>query len=518
VTIARHRVSHGALAVAAALALVASLVLSACGASAGRAKDDRRIYVAITDSPTDFDPRVGISESSQRVHQLIFSSLFTLDANLRVVPELATGWTSPDPLTYLVPLRRGVRFHDGSELTADDVVFTYRSFLDPKFISGRKGAYAALRAVDAVDRYTVRFQLAEPFGSFPMQLVMGIVRAGATNVSTQPMGTGPYVFDFAAPDDKVVVRRFDAYFNGPARNAGVVLKVIPDDTMRGLELRKGEIDVVVNDLSPDIVRELERTGQVAVTTAPGVDYAYVGLNVRDPQLKDVRVRQALAYAVDRGAIVNHLRRGLATPAAGILPPMSWAYDPALPDFPHDPARARRLLDEAGYRDPDGDGPRPRFTLIMKSSTVEFTRLQATVLQQDFKRVGVDLVVRSYEFGTFLSDIIRGNFQLCTLQWVGVTDPDMLRRVYHSSQVPPTGWNRGFFTDPAVDALVERASRSTDDAERRRLYGEAQRRVADAVPAISLWHKTNVVIAQRHVSGVALSPTAHFSLLKDISRQ
>jgi peptide/nickel transport system substrate-binding protein len=479
--------------------------------------DPSYLRVAITSSPRDLDPRIGVDEVSQRVHQLVFTPLFKLDARLKVVPGLAASWETPDPTTYIVRLRSGVRFHDGSLLTADDVVYTFASFLEPSFVSGRKGAYRSLAAVEALDAETVRFRLKEPFGSFPIQLVMGIVKRGANNTSTQPLGTGPYRFVRAIADDHVVLERFDGYFDGPARNPGLVLKVVPDDTMRGLELRKGAIDVNVNDLSPDIVHELARSREVTVTTAPGVDYQYVGLNLRDPILSDVRVRQALAYAVDRQAIVDHLRRGLATPAVGLLPPMSWVTDRSMPDFAYDPDRARRLLDEAGYPDPDGDGPRGRFRLTLKTSTTEFTRLQATVLQQNWKRVGVEVALHSYELATFLSDVARGQFQMCMLQWVGVTDPDMLRRVFHSAQVPPAGFNRGHFKDPEVDALIERATRSTDDRERQALYSLVQRRVAEAVAYISLWHKTNAVITQPAVTGVSVSPNADFIFLRDVGR-
>ncbi len=144
-----------------------------------------------------------------------------------------------------------------------------------------------------------------------------------------------------AVDDRVVLAPFADYFDGAPQNAGVVIKVVPDDTMRGLELRKGTVDLVVNDLAPDTVYQLRQDPMLQVVEAPGTDYAYVGINVRDPVLRDVRVRQALAHAVDRDAIVKYLRRGLATPAVGILPPVSWAFTPDVATFPFDPARAER---------------------------------------------------------------------------------------------------------------------------------------------------------------------------------
>ncbi len=499
-----------------ALVLLAAACLGACQRAGGRGPSGY-LRVAIANGPVNLDPRIGIDEGSQRVHQLVFSPLFRLDEHLDVVPNVATGFEMPDERTYLVHLRPDVRFHDGRALTSADVVFTFRSFLDPAFTSGRKGAYRVVQAVDAVDPLTVRFTLKEPFASFPINLVMGIVPADAKNIGGHPIGSGPYVFERLLPDDRVELTRFDGYFEGPASNAGVVLVVVPDDTMRGLELRKGTIDLVLNDLSPDIVRDLEARGEVRVTRSPGCDYAYVGLNLRDPLLRDVRLRRALAHAIDRKAIVQYLRRGLAEEAKGILPPSSWAYEAAAPEFAFDPARAKALLDEAGYRDPDGDGPRTRLRLVLKTSNAEFVRLQATVIQQDLKRVGIDVEVRSYEFATFLTDVIKGNFQMCTLQWVGVADPDMLRRVFHSSQVPPTGWNRGFFSDAAVDGLIDRASKTPDRATQKVLYSEAQRRIAEAVPTISLWHKTNVVIAQPDIRPGVLTPIADLSFLRTTRR-
>ena len=224
-------------------------------------------------------------------------------------------------------------------------------------------------------------------------------------------------------------------------------------------------------------------------------------------LRDVRVRQAIAYAIDRKAIIEYLRRGLGVPAVGLLPALSWAFAADAFSFPYDPARARALLDEAGYLDPDGDGPRPRLRLSLKtSSTLEFNRLQATVIQQNLRAVGIDLDVRSYEFATLFADVLKGNFQMYTLQWTAgsLADPDILRRVFHSTQVPPAGFNRGYYSNPRVDALLDQAATSADQARRIELFKEVQRLVALDVPYVSLWNKTNIVdgaaIPQRHSGG------------------
>jgi peptide/nickel transport system substrate-binding protein len=186
-------------------------------------------------------------------------------------------------------------------------------------------------------------------------------------------------------------------------------------------------------------------------------------------------------------------------------------------FDHDVARARALLDEAGYRDPDGDGPMPRLSLTLKTSTDELFRLQATIIQQDLRQIGIDVDVRSFEFATFYADVLKGNFQMFTLQWVGVTDPDMLRRVFHSQQIPPLGFNRGYYSNPEVDRLIDRASAALTDDDRKKYYSEAQKLIADDTPYVSLWHKTNLAVTQPGITGLHIGPQADMLSLKDVKK-
>jgi peptide/nickel transport system substrate-binding protein len=484
------------------------------------APTDHVIRVALASAPSNLDPRLATDDFSVKTSQLIFGTLMGLDERLQVVPQLAERLDHPTPVTWVATLRQGVRFHDGHELTSDDVVFTFRCLIDPDFVSPRKGGYRELQSVDPLDRYTVLFTLKEPFPSFPVYLVLPIVPAGVgPRFAEHPVGTGPYRFVRYLADDRIELRAFPDHYAGRPANDGIILRVVPDDVMRGLELRKGTVDVVVNDLAPDIVRQLRTDGRLRTVEAPGVDYQYIGLNVSDPILASVRVRRALAYAIDRAGIVEHLRQGLAVPAAGMMPRLSWAIASDLPVFPTDPARARTLLDEAGYPDPDGDGPAARFHLTLKVSSTEFNRLQSAVIQENLQRVGIALDVRTYDFATMYADVLSGNFQLFTMQWTGesLADPDILRRVFHSAQTPPVGFNRGRFVNARLDALLDSARTESNRERRRTLYGEAQRLIADEVPYISLWHKTNVAVAQRSLSGVRLSPLGDFTFLKDVSR-
>ena len=498
-------------------------LLSSAGCARSRAAlDPSIITVAVRSGPNSLDPRLSNDEATQRMSQLVYSPLLEHGDDLRIRPALALRLDNPEPLTYVAHLRHGVRFHDGHELTSRDVVYTFNSVLDPELASPFRGAFRVLKEVRALDDYTVAFTLTEPFAAFPMQLVgvPPIVPADAgTSLRTFPIGTGPYRFERYEVDDTLVLSAFEGYWDGLPNNSGIVMKIIPDDTMRGLDLRKGATDLVVNDLPPDIVHQLARSAQFTIERSPGLDLFYLGFNLRDPVLADTRVRHAIGYATNRDAIITHLRRGLGRPASGLIPDLAWAFEPDVFRFTYDPVRARRLLDDAGYPDPDGDGPRPRLTLSLKLSTNEETRLQATAIQHDLRLVGIDLDLRSYEFATFYADVLKGQFQIFALQWVGgaMVDPDMLRRVFHSSEVPPAGFNRGHYRNGEVDRLLDLASTALDDVERKRYYGAAQRLIAEDAPYIPIWNKTNVIVAQHSLTGLHINPVGDFGALKDVRR-
>ena len=324
---------------------ILSLSLMACSGSE-QPRDPNVITIAVRSGPNALDPRLSNDEATQRLSQLIYSPLLQHGDDLRLGPALALRLDNPDPLTYVAHLRHGVRFHDGHELTARDVVYTFKSILDPAMLSPFRGSFRALKEVTALDDYAVEFTLSEPFAAFPIQLtgVPPVIPADAgDSLRTFPIGTGPYRFVRYDADDTLVLEAFDGYWDGPPSNAGIIMKVVPDDTMRGLELRKGSTDLVVNDLPPDIVYQLEKSDQFSIERSPGLDFSYLGLNLRDPVLADIRVRHAIGYATNREAIITHLRRGLGRPAVGLIPDLAWAFEPDVFRFTYDPARAERVI-------------------------------------------------------------------------------------------------------------------------------------------------------------------------------
>jgi peptide/nickel transport system substrate-binding protein len=494
-------------------------ILSLSFLSCSKRSDPHKLVMIIESSPTNLDPRVGLDAQSERIGELLFDALLTRDDHLNVQPGLAERWETPDPLTYVFHLHHGVTFHDGRPLTSRDVKWTFDSLLDGKIRSTKTATYRSVDRIDAPDDFTVIFHLKEPNATLPWNLsegAIGIVPYGLLDeVTAKPLGSGPFKFVSAEPDKEVIVERNDNYWGSKARLSRIRFIVVPDTTTRALELRKGSADVAINALTSDMVLALEKEPKLAIERAPGTILSYMAFNLRDPLLNDVRVRQAIAYAVDRQPLIEYIWRGFAQPAASVLPPQSWAYNPNLPPYSHDSEKARQILDAAGYRPVNGI----RFHLTMKTSTEESTRLLAAVLQQQLREVGIALDIRTYEFATFLADVTSGAFQFYSLRWIGGNeDPDIFDTVFHSTNIPPKGRNRSFYSNPRVDVLIDRARRESDQNVRKRLYAELQELLAQDMPYVNLWYFDNVLVHSKRVHGITLNPSGNYNFLKTAELQ
>ena len=496
-------------------ALLAALLLSLIALLACSPEPDPNTLVMILESsPTNLDPRVGIDAYSERIDSLIFDDLLNRDEHLNVKPALAERWEIPDPQTYVFHLRPGVKFQDGRPLTSRDVKWTFDSLLEGKIRSTKAAAYRLVDHLDATDDTTVIFHLKEPFATLLWNLsdgAMGIVPYGSLGeMSQHPVGSGPFRFVSAEQDKDLVVERNEGYWGPKARLARVRFLVVPDMTTRALELRKGSADIAINALTPDMVLTLERDPNLAVLHGRGTILSYLAFNLRDPILRDVRVRHALAYAIDREPIIRYLWRGFSQPAYSVLPLQSWAYEGEVPRYEHNPQRAREILDTAGYRPVNG----VRFHLSMKTSPEESTRLMVAVLQQQLREVQIQLDIRTFEFATFFSDVTKGAFSLYSLRWIsGNEDPDIFEYAFHSAKLPPHGANRGFYVNPRVDALIDQARSELDQDTRKELYAEIQRILAEDLPYIDLWYLDNVLVHTRRVSKLVLNPSGNYDFLK-----
>jgi peptide/nickel transport system substrate-binding protein len=502
------------------------LFLIACSAllpllSCSQASDSNTLVMIIESSPTNLDPRVGIDAQSERIGELLFDALLTRDEHLNVQPGLAERWEIPDPLTYVFHLHHGVTFHDGRPLTARDVKWTLDSLLQGKIRSTKSAAYRFVDRVDAPDDFTAVFHLKEPNSTLLWNLsegASGIVPYGSLEEMTrQPIGTGPFKFVNAEQDKEIVIARNENYWGTKPLLSRIRFTIVPDATTRALELRKGSADAAINALTSDTIVALEREPNLRIDRAPGTVLSYLAFNLHDPTLRDVRVRQAIAYAVDRAPLLQYIWRGYAQPALSILPRQSWAYDDKVASYPHDPEKARQILDAAGYPAHDGI----RFHLTMKTSTEESTRLMAAVWQQQLREVGIALDIRTFEFATFFADVTSGSFQLYSLRWIGGNeDPDIFEYAFHSNRFPPKGANRGFYSNPRVDTLIDQARQEVDQNTRKKLYDEVQQILAQDVPYINLWYFDNVLVHTRRMKNATLNPSGNYDFLKtaELSRE
>lgn len=496
--------------------LTALLCMAGCKHSR---PDPNTVSVLIESSPNSLDLRIGVDAQSERIGSLIFDSLLRKDVHFNLQPWLADSWQQPDPLTYIFRLHKGVHFHNGQLLTSADVAWTINSMRDGKnyggIISARSGNFASVASVDTPDAYTIVIHLKHPDASLLWNLAdqnIGIVPCGSgPDLGLHPIGTGPFKFVSQVQDKEVILERNTDYWQHVPSIRTVRFDVVPDAITRALELQKGSADLTINSLTADMVHSLQNEPRLKTLSTPGTILVYINLNTRDPLLKDKHVRQAIASAINRPAILHALWRDHARIADSILPIDHWAWTNDVAHYSYDPAHARALLDAAGYK-PDADGI--RMELTMKTSTDETSRLLAAVVQQQLHQVGIQLNLRSYEFGSFYGDITRGAFQLYTLRWISSNeDPDIFRYAYDSSSFPPHGANRGYYSSPQVDALIADASITSDQQKRRADYVQIQKILAVDMPTINVLDMDNILVYNRRLSNIQLTPSGTYDFLR-----
>jgi peptide/nickel transport system substrate-binding protein len=474
------------------------------------------IIMLIESSPASLDPRIGTDAQAERIDPLIFDSLVQRNDHFGIDPDLALRWDTPDPRTYIFHLRSGVYFQDGRPLTSRDVKWTLDSLLNGTVVSVKAGAYKTISSIDAPDPATVIIHLTQSDPALLWNLCnagIGIVPYGSgRDFWRHPIGSGPYRFVSQEIDRNVLLERSQNYWGPKPQIAQIRFAVVPDATTRALELQKGSADVAVNALAPDMVEALESRPNLVVNDGPGSEIVFLFFNLRTPCLKDVRVRRAIALSINRPLIIHSLLRDQARTAESLLPPQHWAWTNDIEQYPYNPAAANALLDAAGYKRGAGG---VRFHMGMKTSTDETSRLLAAVLQEQLAQIGIAIDLRSYEFATFYSDLTRGAYEIAPSRWIGGNEqPDIFRYTYSASSFPPHGGNRGFYSNPAFDALLTDAVDTMDRTKQRADYVQAQQILARDLPTIDLWYLDTVIVHTRRVKNVHSSPSGDFEFLLD----
>ncbi len=508
------------------LAAVLTVALAGCGGGekktngSGAAGDADRMVIAATSSPTNLDPRVGNDNVSGRIFDLCCRGLIRVTPEMDYAPDLATNWETPDDRTVIFHLNPNAKFHDGRPVTAQDVKWTYESVINQTVQNTKASGYSAVERIEAPDAKTVILRLREPNGGLFDNLNLGIIPANsdANAMKSKPISSGPYKVIEYRTDEAVELEASEHWHQGVPKIKRLTVRTIPDETTRVLELRRGSIDFEVNAIPFESVKEFENSPKHQVIKKPGSVYQYLAFNLKNPILAKVEVRRAIAHAIDRAKIAQDLLGGHGIPTDTMFGQGHWARAENLPTYPYDPNRAKQLLDQAGHRDPDGDGPQPRFSLSFKTSTSAEANQRAVAIQQMLRQVGIDMKVQSSETGTFLEDIGKGNFDMFSLSRNGIQDPDLYYIIFHSKNIPPEGQNRGYYSNPRVDELIIQGRATFDRAKRKQIYAEIQKLVQEDLPYVSLYHQINVAVMDKDLNGYVMYPAGFWLGLPNMSRQ
>lgn len=485
--------------------LICSFFLAAA-ASAGGIDSEGVLRFSLGGEVSILNPILSTDTASSAVEGAIFTGMVKVNEKLEMVPDLAERWTvSGDGKTWTFYLRKDVKWHDGSPFTADDVVFTFNSILNPKVNSVRRSDYiidGRPIVFRAINKYAVQAILPKPFAPFLAHAGMSIIPKhllegkdiNTAEFNRKPVGTGPFIFKEWKSGDHVTVARNPGYYGGKPLLKEINYKIIPDENSSLIALEAGEIDSA--GIPPKDYKRMKTVKGINVYEYDVLLYTYLGFNLANPKFSDRRVRQALAYATDKNQLVGLIHRGLASPAYAPSAPVSWAYSDEVRKFPYNPERAKKLLKEAGAENLE-------FTILVNQGNKEREKT-AVILQQQYKKVGVKVNVRVLEWSALLKIINAPKdpkeFDAIIIGWSLGLDPDGYS-IWHSSQYPK-GFNFIKYKNPEVDKLLEEGRTTIEKAERKKIYAKLWKAIAEDQPYIFLWYPKAVAGVRDRVGGLS----------------
>lgn len=488
-----------------------ALVLTGCSSASETSGGEQQVTVAVgIQSFESFDPQMSASPPTDAVTRLIYEGLVGPAADGSIKPLLAEEWTNPEPQVWLFTLREGVTFHDGTAVTADAVASSFTQILDPTAQKTRNSEFARVETVTATDARTVRFDLASPWPSLLNTLaysagaiVSPSISSGEVDPATTPVGTGPYQLD-SITDQEVTLTANAEYWGTKAAVPTIKFVPVSAETTRVQMLKSGQADIIT-DVPTSQLAGLKQNSDIQVVSAPGGLVMHVGLNALYEPLQDIKVRQALNYAIDRDAIIKTTLSGEAEPALSYLAPSTDGYAKATTPYGYDPERAKELLAEAGYEEGF------ELELTTPSGRYPMAAEVAQAIQGYLAKVGVDVKISTIDFGAEIDAITRpegeNKVQSYLLGWQAATgEPGLVSDiVFMSSATPPNSWNTMFYSNPKVDAAVTEAAVTIEDADRYALYQEAQELVYADAPWLFLYVPNNLVGAKAGLGGVNTLP-------------
>ncbi len=505
------------------LRLVVMLLVFGAAFSGARAQDygDALVIGSIGDASI-LIPMLATDAPSHQVAGLIFNGLVKYDKDLNLVGDLAQSFeVSQGGKVITFHLRKGVKWHDGKEFTAEDVYFGFKLITNPKTPSAYAGDFLEVEKAEVVDRYTFRVYYRKPFapalGSWgnlvvlPKHLLQG-KDITKTDFGRHPVGTGPFKFRAWKPQEKIILEANKDYFEGRPYLDYVIFRIIPDPTTMFMELKAEGVDwmgltplqYVRQTNDPAFLRQFNKYKYLSFS------YTYLGYNLRHPLFQERKVRQALSYAINKEEIIKGVLYGLGVVATGPYKPDTWFYNPHVKRYPYRPEKARALLAELGWRDHDGDGwldkdgKRFEFTVLTNQGNTS-RLLTAQVIQYRLAQIGIKMHIRTVEWTAFIKEFIdKRRFEAVILGWTTSTEPDVYD-IWHSSKIKPPGLNFISYTNPEVDRLLEAGRRTFDREKRRRIYYRFQEILAEDQPYTFLYVPMALPCIHKRFRGIKPAP-------------
>jgi len=501
----RREFVRRALLTGAGTAAAVSAVSRGMGASAAAGTPaSKEITIAVPIYWGTLDYRKLSDYNDWRVAELTYSALVRNDDQFRPIPDLAQKWEQPDPKTLVFHLR-SAKFHDGTAVTSQDVKSTFDSVLDVNFGAPNRPLFASIAAVDAPDPQTVIMHLSAPSPSLMAFLPwVGIVpqHYAAQHpdlVATHPIGCGPYKFVSTIQQSQTVLEAFGDYWGGVPAFETLTFHVIPEDTTRTIEIQSGNVDIATTIAFSDISTIKQDPNLYTIEVAPN-GFSYIGLNMQNPILADLRVRQAIAYAIDRDAINAAVYDGLCTKAIGPVIPSSWGYDKDVTVYDYDPVKSKQLLAAAGH----SQGLSFKMTSL---NTQEFTEI-ATILTQELGKIGIHLQVTLLEQTVLTQQVLKGVIGDLILGFGWGEQMDPLQHMYRqflSANQPPHGYNFVHYTNPELDKALIGANTTIDITQRKKYLDQAQQIITANVPYVFLFNEPEFWAVSKHVANVTAPP-------------
>lgn len=506
------------------LVLFAALTL----ASSCRRISAEFVTVALPESFSTLDTLTSTASDSaaERVRNLIFNGLVRKNENFEYVGELASEiQVSEDGKTITFVLRDGVKFHNGNDFTSADVKYTFDKLFESK--GYKSGAFfdtvdgkqiSHISSLETPDAKTVVFTVGRP--ALKNQLLSNLVaipiipQGTAETQKTSPVGSGPFKFvKFDQSQNTVEFESYAQYWEGAPKFQKLRIKTVTDASALQAELQTGGVDIAPapSNMPPDTLKLLGDMANLKVEQFDGSNIQYIGLNTTSAPLNNVKIRQAIGYAIDREKLIRELLSGQAKIASSILPASSWAYS-AGATYDFDPEKSKRLLKEAGYKNEP-------IKFKYSSGNAAFNSY-AQAIQSSLTAVGLNVQIETLDPGTLRTQLAQGQFQMNTGVWIGGNqDPIFMKDLFTTGRIPGEGvacCNRSRYSNPEVDKLLEDAINEIDREKAKALYIQAWGIISDDLPLYPLWYPANLVVSNKRIGNVKMNPSGDWTFLKDVT--